>query len=255
MPRSRAPSKSGAPAAAAAAPRPRPPQRPPKSPATKRHRRSPAPALRCRCGFERSTFVDAQARVETLVTTDPYVTSVRAVPPPLPSLLFSAVAATVVMLPWAFDGVPGDRDRATMATAPLIVERPLAGIGGGETVRDVHQDTPFSMVALTAADLTGTTARVRAKQARRLLGSLVRGRSPRRRRRRIRPHGPVAGTEPVFVGRTTDRRRSSVHQARRRRQPAHRRRRTRGRPGRSRRPRLRARQRRAAVRARTSTPC
>src|SRR3954462_11803109 len=77
--------------------------------------------------------------------------------------MFSAVVATVVMLPWAFDGVPADRDQP-QATTPLIVERPLNGVGGGDTVREVHQDTPFSMVALTAADLTGTTARVRAKK-------------------------------------------------------------------------------------------
>ena len=84
----------------------------------------------------------------------------------------------------------------------MIVERPLTGIGGGETIRDVHQDTPFSMVALTADDLTGTEARVRAQQARRVVGSLVRGRDPRRRRRGCHPR--PRGTDPVFVGRTTD---------------------------------------------------
>ena len=98
------------------------------------------------------------------------------------------------------------------------------------------------MVALTADDLTGTSARVRAKQARRLLGTLVRGRDAGRRRPRL-PRLP-RGTDPVFVGRTTTVQ-ISVHP-----------------PGRDRTvtaaaaqgarqagPRLRARQRRAAVRA------
>ena len=44
-------------------------------------------------------------------------------------------------------------------------QQPLTGLGGGETIREVHQDTPFSMVALTAEDLTGTSARVRAKKS------------------------------------------------------------------------------------------
>jgi uncharacterized protein with LGFP repeats len=118
----------------------------------------------------------------------------------VPSLLFSAMAASVVILPWASDGMPGAGDERPLATTPMIVERPLTGIGGGETVREVHQETPFSMVALTADDMTGTSARVRAKQpdgswgpwyeAEALdgVGEDTKG-SP--------------GTDPVFVGRTT----------------------------------------------------
>ena len=116
-------------------------------------------------------------------------------------LLFSAVAATVVMLPWAVSGLPSDaHDPHRLATAPLIVERPLTGIGGGETIRDIHQDTPFSMVALTAGDLTGTEARVRAKRAD---GSW----SPWYEAETLEggnPSAPTNGTDPVFVGRTTD---------------------------------------------------
>ena len=107
------------------------------------------------------------------------------------------------MLPWAVYGVPDERtDESSVATAPLIVERPLTGIGGGETIRDVHQDEPFSMVALTADDLTDTEARVRARksdgswgpwyEAEALEG--VGDESPNTLRR---------GTDPVFVGRTT----------------------------------------------------
>ncbi|MDT5188689.1 MAG: hypothetical protein QOI28_940 [Mycobacterium sp.] len=118
----------------------------------------------------------------------------------VPSLLFSAVAATVVMVPWAVDGLPGDHDEQPLASTPLIVERPLTGIGGGETIREVHQETPFSMVALTAEDMTGTSARVRAKKSdgswgpwyeAEALDGVGDGSA----------HSP--GTDPVFVGRTT----------------------------------------------------
>ena len=134
---------------------------------------APLQDIRCRFG-----------RVESLVTTDPYVTSVRAVP----------------STPDAFHrdrGHRGDtavrgcghaRSVTTVAHSP---SRPssrssrLTGIGGGETVREVHQDTPFSLVALTAADLSGTSARVRAKKSDGSWGPWYRGRDPRRRRRRV----------------------------------------------------------------------
>ncbi len=117
-------------------------------------------------------------------------------------ILFSAFAATVVLLPWAIYGMPDERaDSPPMATTPMIVEQPLTGVGGGETIRDVHQDTPFSMVALTADDLTGTQTRVRARkpdgswgpwyEAEALEGVGDASAKPR-------------GTDPVFVGKTTD---------------------------------------------------
>lgn len=119
----------------------------------------------------------------------------------LPSLLFSAVAATAVMMPLAMFGLPGEPDQAPLATTPLIVERPLDGVGGGETVRELHQDTPFAMVALTADDLTGTSARVRAKKADGSWGPWYEAESLEG----VGPDGGlVRGTEPVFVGHTTD---------------------------------------------------
>lgn len=124
---------------------------------------------------------------------------------PAPSIIFTALAATVVILPWAVDGLP-DRDGEHHANlAPLIAEQPLNGLGGGETIREVHQDAPFSMVALTAEDLSGTSARVRAKksdgswgpwydsEALDSVGADVPSDGGRR----------ASGTEPVFVGRTT----------------------------------------------------
>lgn len=118
---------------------------------------------------------------------------------PAPSILFTALAATVVLLPWAISGVPDGDDTPAMA-APQLVQQPLTDLGGGETIRELHQDTPFSMVALTSDDLTGTSARVRAKHddgswgpwydAENLDGVGADLPGPR-------------GTDPVFVGRTT----------------------------------------------------
>ncbi|WP_284224199.1 N-acetylmuramoyl-L-alanine amidase [Mycobacterium antarcticum] len=130
----------------------------------------------------------------------------------LPSLLFSAVAATAVMLPLAMYGMPDEPERAPLATTPLIVERPLTDVGGGETIRELHQDTPFAMVALTADDLSGTSARVRAKKADGSWGPWYEaegldGLGPDGVSCNPAGHcapAPVRGTEPVFVGHTTD---------------------------------------------------
>ena len=105
------------------------------------------------------------------------------------------------MLPWAINGLPPNRpaSESELSTAPLIVEKPLI-VGGGETTREVRQDTPFSLVALTAADLSGTAARIRAQKDDGTWGPWYDaettsgdGDGP----------GAVTGTEPVFVGRTT----------------------------------------------------
>ncbi|MGH3584095.1 MAG: peptidoglycan recognition protein family protein, partial [Mycobacterium sp.] len=119
----------------------------------------------------------------------------------LPSLLFSAVAATAVILPLAVFGTPGEPEKAPRTTKTLIAERPLTAVGSGETVRELHQDTPFSMVALTADDLTGTSARVRAKKPDGSWGPWYNAENLDG----VGPEGSgVRGTDPVFVGRTTD---------------------------------------------------
>ncbi len=97
-------------------------------------------------------------------------------------------------------GTPFDEDQRPLAEQTQLAQQPLTGLGGGETIREVHQDTPFSLVALTAADLSGTSARVRAKKAdgswgpwyaaENLDGVGEGSTAPR-------------GTEPVFVGLTT----------------------------------------------------
>lgn len=115
-------------------------------------------------------------------------------------MLLTAIAGTVVILPWALPSTPFDEDQRPLAEQTQLAQQPLTGLGGGETIREIHQDTPFSLVALTAADLSETSARVRAKkpdgswgpwyEAENLDGVGDESTAPR-------------GTEPVFVGLTT----------------------------------------------------
>ena len=119
----------------------------------------------------------------------------------LPPTLITALAGTVlltVLLVRAIAAAPTP-DRPPAVAAPQVTQQPLADLGGGETIRELHQDTPFSMVALTSGDLSATTARVRAKKPNGTWGpwydaEALEGVGP--------DHGP-RGTEPVFVGRTT----------------------------------------------------
>ena len=104
------------------------------------------------------------------------------------------------MLPWAVNGLPGERDERRPTDTPQFAQQPLTGLGGGETVREVHQDTPFSLVALTAQNLAGTTARIRAKQPDGSWGPWYRADTLEG----VGPDSPAThGTEPIFVGRTT----------------------------------------------------
>jgi uncharacterized protein with LGFP repeats len=120
---------------------------------------------------------------------------------PAPLLLLTAIAASAILVPWAIDGVPPGDD-APRAADTKLVEEPMAGLGGGVTVREISQDTPFSMVALTGDDLTGTEVKVRAKHgdgswgpwydAETLEGPNAEDAADQGRR----------GTDPVFVGLT-----------------------------------------------------
>ncbi|HKV18141.1 MAG TPA: cold-shock protein, partial [Mycobacterium sp.] len=116
-------------------------------------------------------------------------------------MLFTAIAGTVVILPWALPSTPFDEDRRPLAEQTQMSQLPLTDLGGGETIREVHQETPFSLVALTAADLDGTSARVRARKSDGSWGPWY----------EAEPLDGVGdgsssaprGTEPVFVGLTT----------------------------------------------------
>jgi uncharacterized protein with LGFP repeats len=122
-------------------------------------------------------------------------------------MLLTALAATVVILPCAVGPTTehrGQRDQLHLGDTHLT-QQPLVGLGGGVTIREVSQATPFSMVALTGGDLSGTSARIRARHADGSWGpwyttealptpggSVFHGSTP----------GP-SGTDPVFVGKTT----------------------------------------------------
>src|SRR6476469_3808281 len=115
-------------------------------------------------------------------------------------MLFTAIAGTVVILPWALPSTPFDEDQRPLAEQTQLAQQPLTGLGGGETIREVHQDTPFSVVALTADDLTGTSAKVRAKKSDGSWGPWYAAETLDG----VGPDSAVPrGTEPIFVGRTT----------------------------------------------------
>jgi uncharacterized protein with LGFP repeats len=107
----------------------------------------------------------------------------------------------VVILPWAVEGTPEYREHPS-AEDTRLAEQPLNGLGGGVTVREISQPTPFSMVALTGDDLTGTSARVRAKHADGSWGPWYDAETLESNANDAAVHGP-RGTDPVFVGTTT----------------------------------------------------
>ena len=131
-------------------------------------------------------------------------------------MLLTAIAATVVIVSWVGDAI---HDRGAPDPPPArdtqLTEQPLIGLGGGVTIREVSQDTPFSLVALTG-DLAGTSTRVRAKRPDGSWGPWYRTEyetaapdaSPAANAGlagSARPAGPSEGprsTDPVFVGTT-----------------------------------------------------
>ncbi len=121
---------------------------------------------------------------------------------PAPTIVLTATVATVMVLPSGIDSEPGGATHSFAATR--LTQQPLPDLAAGVSVREVTQDQPFSMVALTGADLTGTSARVRAKHADKSWGpwyqteheSLPLNSRPR-------PSSGPDGTNPVFVGTTT----------------------------------------------------
>ncbi|CPR10847.1 N-acetylmuramoyl-L-alanine amidase [Mycobacterium bohemicum DSM 44277] len=127
-----------------------------------------------------------------------------------PTTMLTAIAATVVIVTWV-----GHATRDRPAAEPprtqdtQFSEQPLVGLGGGVTVRELSQQTPFSLVALTG-DLAGTSTRVRAKHPDGSWGPWY------RTEYETAAPDPVAGgrsgedpsegprsTDPVFVGTTT----------------------------------------------------
>ncbi|HEX5144903.1 MAG TPA: N-acetylmuramoyl-L-alanine amidase, partial [Mycobacterium sp.] len=114
-----------------------------------------------------------------------------------PSSLFTAVAATAVILPLAIAGGPG-REQQPRAADTQLAQQPLVGVGGGETIREIAQDKPFSMVALTGGDLTGVSTRIRAKRADGRWGPWYEAETLQTNSASPGPRG----TDAVFVGNT-----------------------------------------------------
>lgn len=119
-----------------------------------------------------------------------------------PTILLSVIAATAVILPWAIKGAPDSQPSRPSAEDTQLNQQPLAGMGGGVTIREISQPTPFSMVALTGSDLTGTSARVRAKKSDGSWGPWYDTHNLESNAADNQSGGP-RGTEPVFVGKTT----------------------------------------------------
>ncbi len=127
-------------------------------------------------------------------------------------MLLTAIAATVVIVSWVGDAI---RDRGapdpSRPRGTEVAEQPLVGLGGGVSIREVTQDTPFSLVALTG-DLAGTSTRVRAKRPDGSWGPWYQTEyetaapdSGPAGSESARPAGPSEGprsTDPLFVGTT-----------------------------------------------------
>lgn len=100
-------------------------------------------------------------------------------------------------------GTGGSESSATTpsgTSTPPAPGQPGAGTPEGAVVKEVSQDTPFSMVGLTWEGLSNSTAHIRAKQPNGQWGPWVSADAA---------HGPgnkdplKQGTEPVWVGNTT----------------------------------------------------
>ena len=121
----------------------------------------------------------------------------------MPTILFTAIAATVVAVPLGINGLPTiGGPPGPSADDTVLTQQPLAGVGGGETIREISQSTPFSMVALTGNDLTGTTARVRARKHDGSWGPWYATENMESNSDDTIDGGP-RGTDPIFVGATT----------------------------------------------------
>src|ERR1700756_3877744 len=127
-------------------------------------------------------------------------------------MLLTAIAATVLIVSWVGDAI---RDRGApdppRSRGTEVAEQPLIGLRGGVSIREVTQDTPFSLVALTG-DLAGTSTRVRAKRPDGSWGPWYQteyetaapdtGPADSESARPAGPSEGPRGTDPLFVGTT-----------------------------------------------------
>ncbi|MBO0856094.1 MAG: LGFP repeat-containing protein, partial [Nocardia sp.] len=106
--------------------------------------------------------------------------------------------------------IPGNP--AMPALAPGAVPPDMAGRVGA-AVKELTRDTPFSMVALTAKSLAGTTALIRAKQADGNWGPWYTTDPVGSNRNDFTGAPAKAGTEPIYVGPTKDVQVLTTHKA------------------------------------------
>lgn len=124
-----------------------------------------------------------------------------------PTMLLTAIAATVVIVSLIADPTRESAPAAPPVHDTQLTEQPLIGLGGGVTVRELTQDTPFSLVALTG-DLAGTSTRVRAKRPDDSWGPWYQTEyetaapDPATNDAAARPTEGPRSTDPVFVGAT-----------------------------------------------------
>src|SRR5262249_8099892 len=120
-------------------------------------------------------------------------------------MLLTAVAATVVIVSWIADPIREGTPAPPPASDTQLAELPLIGLGGGVTVRELTQSTPFSLVALTG-NLSGPATRVRAKRSDGSWGPWYQTEyateAPDSEGAAAAFVGPRS-TDPVFVGATT----------------------------------------------------
>ncbi|MFV0494924.1 N-acetylmuramoyl-L-alanine amidase [Mycobacterium sp.] len=112
------------------------------------------------------------------------------------------LTATVVVSWCALGGTADSTQPDAQPGETRIAERALVGLGGGETVRELTQPTPFSMVAFTG-DLAGTSSRVRAKRPDGSWGPWYRMEHQTSAPSGEDPADYQRSTDPVFVGTTT----------------------------------------------------
>ncbi len=133
-------------------------------------------------------------------------------------MLVITFAVTAVVVAWVAGSTLNKAAPSPSAARDTkLTEQPLIGLGGGVTVRELTQDTPFSLVAITG-DLTGTSTRVRAKRPNGSWGPWYQTEYETEAPDSVSPPGgeglagsaspggPTAGprsTDPVFVGTTT----------------------------------------------------
>ncbi|WP_083883628.1 N-acetylmuramoyl-L-alanine amidase [Nocardia higoensis] len=116
-----------------------------------------------------------------------------------PGALAPAGAPAAIAAP---AGLPEGITPDSPALAPGVLPRELLDQLGAQ-VKELSRDTPFSMVALTAPDLSGTAAMVRAREADGSWGEWYPAQPVDSGRSDADPTSATSGTEPIYVGDTT----------------------------------------------------